>query len=215
MLVSTYHESIPQGFLSDLAQAHLEPVLAANKPKDINASVLRSIETIARGLYFRSPDVSLDLDDLIQIGMIEAWRASERYQPSEVPFITYCLANAKGYMQKYITNLRHRNAISLDGYLTIETSDGEMQRELEAKPAQVQDVLASRSERRHALKLLQVLTEKQRFVIMAYFMIDSPQTQKAMTREQVQRKFNLSNDAYKSLKYRGMKKLRKVFAAVS
>ena len=165
-----------------------------------------NIEAQARTLYFKiSNTISISLDDLIQEGMIGAWKGSMNYDESKVTnehsLYAYCMKYAKGAMLMFIK--KQKPDLSLEAYLEVETERGLVQREIEDKP--VKSAETPEHKRQAVLAALSTISPRRRVVIMAAFQIEDEHGN-ITTREDI----GISDKLWYDAKMMGLKKLRAI-----
>lgn len=166
------------------------------------------IEMLARNLYYRVK-MSIALEDVIQEGMIGAWRAAQRYDPTKVvderSFVGYCIKRARGAMCDYLTKLNRTPAASLDEHLEVDTADGSMRREIADTPVPYHQ--ASLAQRRRILAALRQLSTNERLVIMAHFRIDDAKSGHSSLPMDLRAQMNMSEAVYYKIRARALRKL--------
>jgi DNA-directed RNA polymerase specialized sigma24 family protein len=173
-------------------------------------SVRPAVAVLARRFYYRVSHVlSVELDDLIQEGMIDAWQASLRVDPAYTyeQARSYCIRAAFGAIIDAIKREDRSKAGSLEAYLAPRVGEDTPVRELVDQPGGC--VASSLALRRSVLSLLRnCLTERQMLAVMAEYGIDMPQTGKVFTRDQVTARLGIGAGGYRALRSRGLRNLR-------
>jgi RNA polymerase sigma factor (sigma-70 family) len=164
------------------------------------------IEAQARTLYFRTRNaLSVSLDDLIQEGMIGAWKGSMNYDESKVTnehsLDAYCMKYAKGAMLQHIQ--KQKPELSLEEHLEVETERGLVQRDIEDKP--VKSAETPEHKRQFVMNALSTISPRRRIVIMAAFQIEDEQG-KVTTKEDI----GISDKLWYDAKMMGLRKLRTI-----
>lgn len=207
-------------FLSALVQANLQPILQANVPapatvivkpsvlagdelNDFLASLRPQIERIAASIYYgRYYSISIALDDLIQVGLIGAWRCTQKYDASKMKrdksLLAYCLRRARGEMINHVKTQFRTPAQSLDAYLAPDTDTGYTHQIADT----AQSAPTSNVKRRRILAALRKLTTRERTVIMAAYGIDGTNGKSPLPEE-----LSVSESAYYSARTRATRKL--------
>lgn len=169
-----------------------------------------NIEVQATNLYTRVRNtISISIDDLIQEGMIGAWKGSMNYDESKVAnensLNAYCMKWARGEMLYFIE--KHKRELSLEAYLEVQTERGIVQRDIEDKSVKVSET--PEHKRQFVITALKKIGAKQRIAIMAAFKIEDEQGNIA-----TEGNINMSYMQYRSNKSMGLRKLRTIYSQV-
>jgi RNA polymerase sigma factor (sigma-70 family) len=195
-------------FLSALVQANLAPVLESEEVRtEIVTALHPAIERAAYSIYYRVRcHVSVEPGDLIQEGMLAAWKATGFLDADRLKdtgsLPGFIMKHARGAMFKAITK-GQRRAVSLEEYL-----DHPWTQEIADSPPSYHQT--SYAERRRILAALRQLSETERLIIMAIYRIEDAHNQRVRTLENIKKQLQMSESGFYKAKHRALKKLAEV-----
>ncbi len=214
-------------FLNELVTSLLAPVLQSDAQPRSRAAAVPSwltgegldafleslrpeIERTAYALYFHhGAKPCLDAQDIIQEGMIAAWRATNKYDASKVvderSFRGYCMKRARGAMLNCLAREGRDTAISLDDYTTNGSDNTPLLCHEIADTGRPRRQ-ATITERRRILAALRTLSPKERCVVMAYYRIDGRNGYSPSLCD-IQRRLRMTNSTMYGIRARALKKL--------
>jgi RNA polymerase sigma factor (sigma-70 family) len=198
-------------FIDSLVQDNLQSVMQQLEDVDTFLESLKpEISKIAYSMMYSSAPRAVDVDDLIQTGLIAAWQALELDVTHTNPK-SFCIARARWRMKNFLRGARKQDAESLDQWLQPSEDNGKavIPHDIECVAPIHPMALDEHHAKKHMVwAILSNLPKKYQAVLTAQYL-----TRKfdghAVTVQGVKRRYKLTNDQFIHTKRNALRMARR------